>query len=123
MSEERDAQWHAFEKLGAEEVRRALGAQQYSEAKTKLAREWLAHKEAQAASADRRTAIDVAEEANKISKDANALAQEANSTAIAAADSARDSAAAARKNNGIALFALSIATLAVIVAAISLVRG
>jgi hypothetical protein len=123
MSEERDAQWDAFEKLGAEGVRRALGAQQYGEARAKLAREWLTHKEARTASDDRRKAIDVAEEANKISREANALAQNANSTAIEATASASRSADAARKNNGIALASLIIAVLAVIVAAIAIIKG
>jgi hypothetical protein len=119
MSEERDAQWAEFERLGEEEVRKRLGAQQYGEAKVKLARAWLEQRDALHASADRRKAIDVATEANTISRQANDLSREANTTAAGAAIAAREAADATKANARIAAGALAMAFLALVVSVLA----
>jgi hypothetical protein len=118
MSEERDAQWAEFERFGDEEVRKRLGAQQFGDAKVKLARAWLEQRDALHASADRRKAIDVATEANKISRQANDLSREANTTA--AGGLAGGAAPHATKANArIAAGALAMAFLALVVSVLA----
>jgi ferric-dicitrate binding protein FerR (iron transport regulator) len=129
MSDERDAQWAAFDAVGIEEMRKRLGAHQYGEQRERLAREWLAHQESLRVSAESaaslveaRSANELARAANELAERANASALEANSVAEISAASAARSVAVARTNNILATAALIAAIIAIVVSVIGLKR-
>ncbi len=120
MSEQRDAEWAAFDALGIEEMRKRLGARQYGDQREKLAREWLAHNEKLQAALDNAAMLAEARSTNLLAREANQASAEANDIARAASASAERSAAAAQTNNKIASAALIAAIIAIVVSIIGL---
>jgi hypothetical protein len=120
VNAEYEKTWVEFEEIGEEAVRKNIGAHVYGDRRLRLAREWLAHREASSSSSDRRATLTLANEANDLARSANEAALEANSIARDASASAKRSADAARTSNMIATLALIAAIVAIALSVISM---
>ncbi len=126
--------WADFENMGPAEVRKRVAISAFEPAAERLAREWLRHKEAEAAEDAREETTQSAREASESARSAresanrseavalaaNSAALAANSLASSAATKADDAAALARQNSNAARLNNRVATLALIAAIVAI---
>jgi len=110
-----ESRWREFEELGERKVRQNLAAHVYGEDNTRLAREWLDHKEAER---KRSAQAEQSEAADR----ASSAAERAADAATRAADAAAEQARQAQRANRIAATALLIAIAAAIMSLIALTK-